>query len=95
MGHLGVEAGQGAPDWQAMIKDMVNESLINAIRDGRETIGWADVEIDEGDDASPYRRQPEFLSGGGGLVSTAADYLRFVTRDGGEKRFGFFGRAGT
>ncbi len=27
--------------------------------------------------ASAYRRQPTFLSGGGGLVSTAADYLRF------------------
>ena len=26
---------------------------------------------------SAYRTQPEFLSGGGGLVSTAADYLRF------------------
>ena len=27
---------------------------------------------------SPYCRQPSFLSGGGGLVSTAADYLRFM-----------------
>ena len=27
----------------AKIKDTVNESLINAIRDGRETIGWADI----------------------------------------------------
>ncbi len=26
---------------------------------------------------SRYRRQPSFLSGGGGLVSTTADYLRF------------------
>ena len=26
---------------------------------------------------SPYRAQPKFLSGGGGLVSTARDYLRF------------------
>jgi CubicO group peptidase (beta-lactamase class C family) len=32
-----------------------------------------------GDDplTSAYRTHPEFLSGGGGLVSTAADYLRF------------------
>ena len=28
--------------------------------------------------ASSYLQQPEFLSGGGGLVSTAADYLRFT-----------------
>jgi CubicO group peptidase (beta-lactamase class C family) len=27
---------------------------------------------------SPYRSAPTFLSGGGGLVSTAADYLRFA-----------------
>jgi ATP-dependent Zn protease len=27
----------------AMIKDMVNEGLINAIRDGREVISWADI----------------------------------------------------
>jgi CubicO group peptidase (beta-lactamase class C family) len=27
---------------------------------------------------SPYLRQPTFLSGGGGLASTAADYLRFA-----------------
>ncbi len=27
----------------AVIKDMANEALINAIRDGREVIGWADV----------------------------------------------------
>ncbi|MBO0731777.1 MAG: beta-lactamase family protein [Acidimicrobiaceae bacterium] len=27
---------------------------------------------------SAYRKQPTFLSGGGGLVSTALDYLRFV-----------------
>jgi CubicO group peptidase (beta-lactamase class C family) len=27
--------------------------------------------------ASPFTRPPRFLSGGGGLVSTAADYLRF------------------
>jgi CubicO group peptidase (beta-lactamase class C family) len=28
-------------------------------------------------ETSPYRRKPSFLSGGGGLVSTTADYLRF------------------
>jgi CubicO group peptidase (beta-lactamase class C family) len=35
---------------------------------------------------STYRHQPSFLSGGGGLVSTAADYLRFcrMLRNGGE-----------
>lgn len=34
------------------------------------------VAIDAGD-RSPFRRPPTFLSGGGGLVSTAGDYLRF------------------
>jgi CubicO group peptidase (beta-lactamase class C family) len=32
----------------------------------------------EGPDESPYRRRPRFLSGGGGLVSTTSDYLRFA-----------------
>ncbi|MDH3294049.1 MAG: beta-lactamase family protein, partial [Acidimicrobiia bacterium] len=33
--------------------------------------------IDEGGPDSPFRRKPRFLSGGGGLVSTLDDYLRF------------------
>jgi CubicO group peptidase (beta-lactamase class C family) len=35
---------------------------------------------------SGYRDQPSFLPGGGGLVSTTGDYLRFcqMMRDGGE-----------
>lgn len=40
--------------------------------------GDAMVVIDAGDESSPYRRQPEFLSGGGGLVSTIGDYHRFT-----------------
>lgn len=40
--------------------------------------GDARVVIDDGGDASPYRRRPEFLSGGGGLVSTIGDYHRFT-----------------
>lgn len=37
-------------------------------------------------ETSSYRRQPTFLSGGGGLVSTAPDYLRFcqMLANGGE-----------
>ncbi|MGH1491532.1 MAG: serine hydrolase domain-containing protein [Acidimicrobiales bacterium] len=34
--------------------------------------------IDAGDDSSPYRKRPTFLSGGGGLVSTIGDYHRFT-----------------
>lgn len=34
--------------------------------------------IDGGDEASPFRRRPTFLSGGGGLVSTMGDYHRFT-----------------
>lgn len=33
--------------------------------------------MDVGDETSTYARQPEFLSGGGGLVSTMIDYWRF------------------
>ncbi|MEM9564359.1 MAG: serine hydrolase domain-containing protein [Actinomycetota bacterium] len=40
--------------------------------------GSARLVIDAGDEASPYRRPPEFLSGGGGLVSTIGDYHRFT-----------------
>ncbi len=40
--------------------------------------GDSKVCIDQGDDTSPYRRQPTFLSGGGGLVSTLSDYHRFT-----------------
>ncbi len=36
------------------------------------------VVIDDGGPASAYRRQPTFLSGGGGLTSTLADYHRFT-----------------
>lgn len=34
--------------------------------------------IDDGGDHSPYQRRPTFLSGGGGLVGTLADYHRFT-----------------
>ena len=33
--------------------------------------------IDDGGPGSPFRRKPTFLSGGGGLLSTLDDYLRF------------------
>ncbi len=36
------------------------------------------VMIDAGDESSPYRKPPTFLSGGGGLVSTIGDYHRFT-----------------
>jgi CubicO group peptidase (beta-lactamase class C family) len=37
-----------------------------------------EVTLQDDPATSPYRRKPELLSGGGGLVSTAADYLRFT-----------------
>ena len=40
--------------------------------------GDARVVIDDGGDGSPNRSKPEFLSGGGGLVSTIGDYHRFT-----------------
>ena len=46
------------------------------VPDGAE--GESRMVIDAGDDASPYRSKPEFLSGGGGLVSTIGDYHRFT-----------------
>jgi CubicO group peptidase (beta-lactamase class C family) len=36
------------------------------------------VMIDDGGDKSAYRSKPDFLSGGGGLVSTLGDYHRFT-----------------
>ena len=33
--------------------------------------------VDDGGPSSSYRTKPQFLSGGGGLVSTLDDYLRF------------------
>jgi CubicO group peptidase (beta-lactamase class C family) len=35
------------------------------------------LKVTDGPATSPYRKQRKFLSGGGGLVSTARDYLRF------------------
>jgi CubicO group peptidase (beta-lactamase class C family) len=35
------------------------------------------IMLDDAGEASPYRRPQTFLSGGGGLVSTVGDYLRF------------------
>jgi CubicO group peptidase (beta-lactamase class C family) len=42
--------------------------------------------VHEAPNDSPYRREPTFYSGGGGLVSTTSDYLRFceMLRRGGE-----------
>jgi CubicO group peptidase (beta-lactamase class C family) len=44
------------------------------------------LELTDDPETSPYRRPPKFLSGGGGLVSTIADYHRFceMLRRGGE-----------
>lgn len=36
------------------------------------------VELDDGGPGTQFRRQPTFLSGGGGLTSTMADYHRFT-----------------
>jgi CubicO group peptidase (beta-lactamase class C family) len=35
------------------------------------------IEVGEAPETSHFRKKPKFLSGGGGLVSTARDYLRF------------------
>jgi CubicO group peptidase (beta-lactamase class C family) len=35
------------------------------------------MKLQDDPETSPYLREPSFVSGGGGLVSTAADYLRF------------------
>ena len=44
------------------------------------------LRVEDDPETSPYRRPATFFSGGGGLVSTAADYLRFcqMLRRGGE-----------
>lgn len=47
-----------------------------AVPDG--AVGDERIVIDDAGPDSPYRRRPAFLSGGGGLVSTLADYHRFT-----------------
>lgn len=39
--------------------------------------GKAGLEVGDAPETSLFRKKPRFLSGGGGLVSTARDYLRF------------------
>ncbi|MDR3507240.1 MAG: serine hydrolase [Caulobacteraceae bacterium] len=41
------------------------------------TLGPKGVELQDDPTDSPYLSHPDFVSGGGGLVSTASDYLRF------------------
>jgi CubicO group peptidase (beta-lactamase class C family) len=36
------------------------------------------LELEDDPETSDYRRHPDFLSGGGGLVSTASDYYKFL-----------------
>ncbi len=41
--------------------------------------GDAKVVLDDGGPGTPFRSKPDFLSGGGGLVSTVHDYHRFTS----------------
>ena len=36
------------------------------------------ITLEDDPETSPYRKQPDFLSGGGGMVSTAGDYYKFL-----------------
>ena len=67
LGPLGmVDTGFAVPD------DSIERFAANYGRSSRKELVLIDDPVQSG-----YRQQPTFLSGGGGLVSTAADYLRF------------------
>jgi CubicO group peptidase (beta-lactamase class C family) len=53
--------------------DKLDRFAANYRRNARKELRLADDP-----ETSTYRRQPKFLSGGGGLVSTIGDYLRFT-----------------
>lgn len=40
--------------------------------------GKKEIRLQDKPETSPYRQRPKFLSGGGGLISTADDYFRFA-----------------
>ncbi|WP_042259607.1 serine hydrolase domain-containing protein [Paraburkholderia heleia] len=44
---------------------------------GSKVVSEKGPELQDDPHTSPYREPPSFVSGGGGLVSTAADYMRF------------------
>ncbi len=63
-----VDTGFHVPD------EKVDRFATNYVRSRRTGVAVYDDPM-----TSPYRRPRELLSGGGGLVSTTSDYLRFVT----------------
>ncbi len=62
-----VDTGFAVPD------DKLDRFAANYARNSRKELVLIDDPVE-----SPYRSSPTFLSGGGGLVSTAVDYLRFA-----------------
>ena len=63
----------GMPDTGFSVPDQKLErfaACYNATPDGK-------FVLQDDPETSPYRKQPSLFSGGGGMVSTAADYLRF------------------
>ena len=53
-------------------EDKLDRLSANYVRNGRK-----ELKLIDDPEKSGYRKKPSFLSGGGGLVSTTADYLRF------------------
>ncbi len=72
----------GMPDTGFSVPDEKLERFAACYERG----GGKQIRLQDDPVRSPYREDPKFLGGGGGLVSTASDYLRFcrMLRNGGE-----------
>jgi CubicO group peptidase (beta-lactamase class C family) len=64
----------GMVDTGFVVDDGQADRLAASYRRGRDR----SLKLAEDPETSPYRERRPFLSGGGGLVSTSADYLRFA-----------------
>ena len=65
------------PEGFNMGRDLGRKVIINAGQSDDEPNSQPKIELHEASHDSRFTKPPDFLSGGGGLVSTLGDYLRF------------------
>ena len=65
------------PEGFNMGRDLGRNAIINAGQSEDEQNSQPKIELQEASHDSRFTKPPDFLSGGGGLVSTLGDYLRF------------------
>ena len=65
------------PEGFNMGRDLGRNATINAAQSEDEQNSQPKIELQEASHDSRFTKPPDFLSGGGGLVSTLGDYLRF------------------